>query len=110
MSPHGARSGLQGFLAKEACRSKFGWGRNTTILLQVINGSLYLVGPTKSFLSRARALQLMLLELQAKFALPDVDFILTSSDNCKTKFGPSRPSGSSQASCDRLVGFPHEKR
>ena len=72
-------------------------------LAQIINGSIYLVGPTTSFQSRARGLQLQLMDLHSAYDLPDVDFMLTASDECKPQDKPHRSFDGNLDRCQRLV-------
>ena len=72
---------------------------------QIINGSIYLVGPTVSFQSRARTLQLQLIDLQSAYDLPDVDFVLTTSDKCKPPDKPHRSFDGNLDRCQRLVSL-----
>lgn len=52
-------------------------------VLQIINGSVFLVGPVQNFQNRARTMQLSLMELQGKYKLPDLDAVFIMSDKCK---------------------------
>ena len=72
-------------------------------LMQIINGSIYLVGPTVSFQSRARTIQLQLMDLQSEYDLPDMDVVLTTSDKCKPADKPHRSFDGNLDRCQRLV-------
>lgn len=71
--------------------------------IQVVNGRLYVVGEIPNFQSRSRTAQLQLMELQRDYQLPDVDFILTTSDKCKEAEGPVRSHDGNQTRCQKLA-------
>ena len=56
--------------------------------LQIINGTVYLVGLTGNYQTRAQAYQAQLAELSQLFELPDVDFVLSTGDKCKPGEAP----------------------
>ena len=69
-----------------------------------MNQSIYLVGPTSSYESRARGFQLQLMDLHSAYDLPDVDFVLTTSDRCKPADKPHRSFDGNLERCQHLVG------
>ena len=71
--------------------------------MQIVNGSYYLVGPTSNFQGRSRNMQHQVMELHRKFALPDVDFVLTTSDRCKKGDTPHISHDGNHTRCERLV-------
>ena len=76
--------------------------------LQIVNGSFYLVGPTPNYQGRARNIQHQVMELHHKFSLPDVDFVLVTSDRCKTGEAPHRSHDGNMTRCTRLASLnPH---
>jgi len=51
--------------------------------VQIINGSIYLVGPVQNFQTRLRHSVSQLLALSRAYRLPDVDLVWSVSDYCK---------------------------
>ena len=78
------------------------------VVVQIVNGSFYLVGPTSNFQGRSRNIQHQVMELHRKFALPDIDFVLTTSDRCKTGEAPHISHDGNQTRCERLVSHYNE--
>lgn len=76
---------------------------DANVVLQIVNGSFYLVGPTPNFQGRSRNIQHQVMELHRKFELPDVDFVLVTSDRCKTGEAPHISHDGNMTRCERLV-------
>ena len=73
---------------------------------QVINGSVFVTPPDMVLQSRERTAMYQLAHLYQTYELPDLDFMLYTSDFCPSQDLPHRSHDGKYDRCPRLVGHP----
>ena len=71
--------------------------------LQIIGGQVYVVPPHRVFQERPKPAQVQLAALALRFDLPDVDFMLSTTDICPTAQQPHPSHNISTEMCPQLV-------
>ena len=73
---------------------------------QVINGSVFVTPSDMVLQSRERTAMYQLAHLHQSYELPDLDFMLYTSDFCPSEDLPHRSHDGKYDRCPRLVGHP----
>lgn len=72
-------------------------------MLQIIDGNPYVVGPEETYQTRNLATLRQLLNLAIQHKLPDVDFIISTTDECRDLHQPPRSTKGDDSTCDKNV-------
>ena len=75
----------------------------TVSRLQIISGKVYVVPPSRVFQERPKPAQVQLAALALRFDLPDVDFMLSTTDICPTAQQPHPSHNISTEKCPGMV-------
>ena len=71
--------------------------------LQIISGKVYIVPPHRVFHERPKPAQVQLATLALRFDLPDIDFMLSTTDICPTAQEAHLSHNISTEKCPQLV-------